>query len=370
MNELTANATMVDVQPWTYERLTSGGRSAVAVWSLCGIQPDHHNELVRLGLPVSQPQQNRLRLVAVGPDPSEDCVFVSHGDGHFELQTHGGSAVSERIMKLLNNAGGKPRPSYRFDDECWRAVALATTAKVAVHLAQLADGRLRNHLEQIRHFGQANMLTALQSLLANTQAARPLLEGFRVAIVGRPNAGKSSLMNQLAGYARSLTDPRPGATRDVVSLATAFGGYPAELSDTAGMRKSDDAIEQIGVARAEHVASGADVVVLVIDSSQPVDDETSKLIMQFPDALVIAHKSDLGDKSGIAWPDEALTASSTTGEGIAALKSTLAARIAERALSEEALFLCSARQADSARSIVEAVAQKESTADLWDQLLA
>lgn len=370
MNALTADAATVDVQPWTYERLTGGGRSAVAVWSLREVEPCHHNELIRLGLPVSQPQLHRLRLIAVGPDPAEDCVFVSHGDGKFELQTHGGSAVSERITKLLNNAGGIPRPACRFDDECWNAVANATTAKVAVRLAQLADGRLRKHLEQIRHSSHAKTIAALQSLLANTQAARPLLEGFRVAIVGRPNAGKSSLMNQLAGYARSLTDPRPGATRDVVSLATAFGGYPAQLSDTAGLRKSDDAIEQIGVEKAERVASGADVIVLVIDSSQPICDETSELITQFPDALVIAHKSDLGDKSGLAWPDEVLTASSTTGDGIAELKSTLAARIDERALPEEALFLCSARQADSAHSLVEAVTQKEPTAELWDQLLA
>ena len=171
----------------------------------------------------------------------------------------------------------------------------------------------------------ASSLTALDALLADARRGRIIREGLTVAIIGRPNAGKSSLFNRLAGAARAIVTDVPGTTRDLLTERVDVGGVPLTLIDTAGVRETPgDAIEEEGIARARQARDAADVVVVVLDRSRPLTDEDRALadgVASRP-RIVVASKSDLA----AAWDDEAEGArrvSSLTDDGIAGLREAL-----------------------------------------------
>jgi len=163
------------------------------------------------------------------------------------------------------------------------------------------------------------------ALLADAERGRIVREGRNVAIVGPPNVGKSSLFNALAGAARAIVSDTPGTTRDLVTETVDVGGVRVTLVDTAGLCDTDDAIESEGVARARRAQDVADVVVRVIDRSQPLSAEPG----EWPSArshkvLCVANKSDLAP----AWRrDETLEVSAVTGAGIDALRARIASAL-------------------------------------------
>jgi tRNA modification GTPase len=134
-------------------------------------------------------------------------------------------------------------------------------------------------------------------------------------LAGRPNVGKSSLINALAGYQRAIVHPRAGTTRDVLSFDTAIDGWPVELSDTAGFRASDDPLETAGVEMAQAELGRADLVVLIFDAISPPSEENEQLLTQFPGAITVLNKIDLEpDRScGKAFD---LHTSAATGVGV------------------------------------------------------
>ena len=168
----------------------------------------------------------------------------------------------------------------------------------------------------------------VDSLREKAEVGLKMVDGWRVVLAGRPNVGKSRLLNALAGYERAIVDPSPGTTRDVVTIRAAFDGWPVELADTAGLRASDDAIEAAGVASALVRQGTADLVVLVLDRSGPFTEDDRRWIASYPDALLVANKSDLPP----AWDPEGLgldvaTVSAERGDGIEALASAIARRL-------------------------------------------
>jgi tRNA modification GTPase len=156
------------------------------------------------------------------------------------------------------------------------------------------------------------LLFSIDRLLMNAESGRILREGFRIAIVGPPNAGKSSLLNALLGAERAIVTDTPGTTRDYIEEQADFGGVPVVLIDTAGLRESDDAVESIGVQRSRTVASQADLVWYVYDGSIGTVTEDEVAAFDRPVRLV-ANKADLGT-SGPGLPVSALT-----GDGLAGL---------------------------------------------------
>ncbi|HET7697487.1 MAG TPA: tRNA uridine-5-carboxymethylaminomethyl(34) synthesis GTPase MnmE [Vicinamibacterales bacterium] len=168
-------------------------------------------------------------------------------------------------------------------------------------------------------------LAVLDGLLADARRGRVIREGLTVAIVGRPNAGKSSLFNRLAGAARAIVTDVPGTTRDLLSERVDVGGVPLTLVDTAGIRETPgDAIEEEGIARARRADDAADVAVVVLDRSRPLTEEDRRLASadtQRP-RIVVASKCDLP----AAWNEADVGArrvSSLTDEGIAGLRDAL-----------------------------------------------
>jgi GTP-binding protein len=122
---------------------------------------------------------------------------------------------------------------------------------------------------------------------------------INVAVIGKPNAGKSSLMNAILGEGRVIVTDVPGTTRDTVEESASMGGVPIVLVDTAGLRDSDDKVEKIGIERTTQAIAGADLVILVIDGSQALDDDDRKVLsfignMSTDHILVVINKEDLG----------------------------------------------------------------------------
>jgi tRNA modification GTPase len=167
---------------------------------------------------------------------------------------------------------------------------------------------------------------ALDTLLADAARGKMIREGLTVAIVGRPNAGKSSLFNRLAGAARAIVTDVPGTTRDLLTERVDVGGVPFTIVDTAGLRAiAGDAIEEEGISRARQAGEAADLVLVVLDRSRALADDDRALLEQTAARRrrLVASKSDLA----AAWDAASLGAlevSSLTDEGIASLRASLA----------------------------------------------
>ena len=170
----------------------------------------------------------------------------------------------------------------------------------------------------------AALASEIESHLADNRRGERLRDGIAVAIIGPPNAGKSSLLNQLARREAAITSPIAGTTRDVIEVAVDLAGYPVVLADTAGLRDSADAIEQEGLRRARARAEAAELRLFVFDAGRP-QDAAGAAAWPGPDTLLVANKIDLPSKTEL--PVGAIGVSALTGEGIAALTAALAARV-------------------------------------------
>ncbi len=202
----------------------------------------------------------------------------------------------------------------------------------------------------------AAVLSDIDVLLASARAGRIASRGARLALAGRPNSGKSSLLNALLGFERSLVSNVPGTTRDYLEAQLEIAGIPLTLVDTAGLRESPDEIEARGVAASRRVAATADLVLVVLDPGQDstVDPETVGLLGSVPAErrLVVWSKSDLA-----APPDPALadaTISSVTREGLPELLGLLEKRLLGDAPAGE-LWISNERHASALQSARQAI---------------
>jgi tRNA modification GTPase len=166
-------------------------------------------------------------------------------------------------------------------------------------------------------------LQSLRGLIATADAGIVYRQGVRTAIVGRPNVGKSSLLNRLLRQDRSIVTAIPGTTRDTIEEVVNLKGVPFLLVDTAGIIRSRDLVESLGVERSRKAIEQADLVLLVIDLSQPITDADREImeLLGKKTALVAANKCDLPQRvepEGLGW--EVVRTSALTGEGLAQLE--------------------------------------------------
>lgn len=135
----------------------------------------------------------------------------------------------------------------------------------------------------------------LNALLAGVDEGRKICDGIRLVIVGRPNVGKSSLLNELLQEERAIVTSIPGTTRDIIEVPFQLRGVPIRLIDTAGLRETENMIEQIGIAKTEEYIEQADLILLVLDGSQPLSGEDNQIIAKIKDrqALALINKTDL-----------------------------------------------------------------------------
>jgi tRNA modification GTPase len=181
-------------------------------------------------------------------------------------------------------------------------------------------------------------VASIDELLATARAGRAATEGARLALVGRPNAGKSSLLNALLGYERSIVSEEPGTTRDYLEVPLELGRVSVTAVDTAGLRETVDTVEASGVRSAERLAAGADLVVALVDASRPLDAGDRDLVARLagPRTVWVASKSDLEP----AWTAadlgaEPLRVSAHTGAGLGELRRVLEETLVGDAASSE-----------------------------------
>ena len=142
------------------------------------------------------------------------------------------------------------------------------------------------------------LVAQIEQIVDASHRRRGLIEGFKVAIIGKPNVGKSSLLNALLSYERAIVSDIAGTTRDTIEEQVRIGSHIIRLVDTAGIRNSEDTIEKIGIERSEQSAEDADVIIALFDGSRPLDDEDARIISMIEDAkdkhvIVAINKSDL-----------------------------------------------------------------------------
>ena len=198
----------------------------------------------------------------------------------------------------------------------------------------------------------ARRIGALEPPLAALEASfargRIVHDGLTLAIVGRPNAGKSSLFNRLVERDRAIVTASPGTTRDLVTERISLDGIPLELVDTAGLREAHEEAEQMGIARSREALADAALVVVVLDATQPLNDEERSLLaaVEGRPAIVAINKSDLAADEGVkddlcaseSAGVAALPTSALTGEGIAALRERILALATGGAAAEPGML--------------------------------
>jgi tRNA modification GTPase len=170
---------------------------------------------------------------------------------------------------------------------------------------QLAATKLQSALDQI------------EKLIETEHVCRILRQGLRVAIVGPPNAGKSSLLNAILGSDRAIVTEVPGTTRDFVEEQIELGGFPVVLIDTAGLRESQERVESLGIQRSRAIAANADVIWYVYDASDGWTFDDEEHLKSLPAATIVANKADL------TTGERGLPVSAVTREGLPALLQTL-----------------------------------------------
>ncbi|GGR47770.1 tRNA modification GTPase MnmE [Deinococcus seoulensis] len=309
------------------------------------------------------------------------------GEDVAELQTHGSPAVLARVLARTLELGARPaRPgeftlraylSGRLDlaqaeavlnlieaqtDAARRQATLGLTGALAGRVERVAVNVTRTLAalqamldypeEGVPDEDRAQPLTAaehdLTELLRTARAGQVATRGARLALIGRPNAGKSSLLNALVGFERSIVTPVAGTTRDYLEEGLELAGVPVTLVDTAGIRDTDDAIEAAGVRQAVTLAAAADLILILEDGSAPREPLPVTLNLPphgGPRVIRVRTKADLNP----AWTDPgALNVSAVTGNGLPELREAIRAALLGDAARGEA-WLTTERQADAAR---------------------
>ncbi len=295
------------------------------------------------------------------------------GEDVLELQGHGGPVVMDMLVNRAVELGARLAKPGEFSERAFlndkldlvQAEAIADLIDAASNEAARAamrslQGEFSNQIntlvdelielrmyiesaidfpeEEIDFLSEGNIsgrvraiLHRLRGILDNAQQGRILREGINIVIAGKPNAGKSSLLNRFAARESAIVTNIPGTTRDVLREQILIDGLPVHVVDTAGLRDTDDIVEQHGVTKAWHEIRQADRVLLVVDDQADVDEQVGDIVIQLPADLpltIVRNKIDrsgraVGEQDGPFGPEVALSA--RTGAGMDVLANHLKA---------------------------------------------
>lgn len=283
--------------------------------------------------PERPPAFGSLRFGRFG-EPSGDEVVLAVRAGTpepwFEVHCHGGEQVVDWLIEQVVGHGARHVSWVDLEESrtgSWvRAAATmqlgrALTLKAAGVLLDQVNGAFEAEVRRLLALveasdGRERAQIEIHELSERWRVGQHLTRPWRVAFVGAPNAGKSSLVNSIAGFERAVVTPIPGTTRDAVTTLVALSGWPVELIDTAGLRCTADSLEGEGIALGQAAAAAADLRVWVVDVTQPVRSPAGEF-------LVVANKCDLT----LAPADVPLSVSAATGAGVPGLIGAIVARM-------------------------------------------
>lgn len=275
--------------------------------------------------------------VAAGARLAEPGEFTKRAFLHGKLDLAQAEAVAQIIHATSETArrNATDQLSGRLSRVIGRAMESLTELRAFV---EATIDFPEEDIEMIAHAGIMERLAPirahLKQLSATYATGRLWSDGARVVLVGSPNVGKSSLMNALLGHDRSIVHDVPGTTRDYVDAAWNLGGILVRLTDTAGLRETDEGVECIGIARSREKMDEADVVLMVCDGSRALSEEEQMLMSQLDDArrLVVINKCDLAPVM-LRVPN-GIEASARTGEGLDGLREALLKKLLGNAPQE------------------------------------
>jgi tRNA modification GTPase len=319
------------------------------------------------------------------------------GEDVVELSCHGSPIIVSRLLELILQRGARLAEPGEFTFRAFfnRRIDLAQAqavrdlidaqtrfqARVATRQIEGALSkrllRLKDlvvevivHLESSVEFAEDDISTETESgLLLKIDSAiaglseiagsfsfgKFVREGFALAIVGRPNVGKSSVFNRLVGSDRAIVTEIPGTTRDALYESASIAGVPVRLIDTAGIRETTDIVETLGISRSRAAIADADIALLVMDASQPMTADDSRLLEQVPaDRRIVAlNKIDL-PRAIEMLPEDSIRISALTGDGFDVLTASLLRRLSGETVAErDDLLITDARQHNAVRRSID-----------------
>ncbi|MGL5943282.1 MAG: tRNA uridine-5-carboxymethylaminomethyl(34) synthesis GTPase MnmE [Waterburya sp.] len=275
------------------------------------------------GARLAQPGEFTLRAFLNGR------IDLTQAESIAELVASQSQAASQIALAGLEGKLGSPIRHLR-------ATCLDILAEVEARidfeddLPALNEAAIQQQLQEV--------LTEVNLVLATAEQGELLRNGLKVAIVGCPNVGKSSLLNAWSRSDRAIVTPLPGTTRDVIESTLVVGGIPIQVLDTAGIRETADTVEQIGVERSRNAAAAADLILLTIDASlgwTTADQEIYTQVQDRPLILVI-NKTDLAPSRSLIYPPEipqVVNTSAANHQGIDALETAILALVSKGAIS-------------------------------------
>jgi len=311
-----------------------------------------------------------------------------------EIQCHGSLAALQAINHLVLDNGARPAEPGEFTLRAFlngridltRAEAVmdvirSRTERSLLQAESQLSGRLGNRIGELREelirllahveayidfpeedlpdkeaaafdHRAGKLRISVEQLLGTYEQGRIFREGSSVAIVGRPNVGKSSLLNLLLAQERAIVTDQPGTTRDTVEETISVGGIPVRLIDTAGIREGRDHAESEGIRRSREAIRQADLVLLVLDRSLPMAKSDSELLdlLEKHDTIIVMNKADLPlaeDPARDRLLSSRVEISAKTGAGLPALQSAIQARILKKPASTETVMITRSRHRDA-----------------------
>jgi tRNA modification GTPase len=325
------------------------------------------------------------------------------GEDMVEISTHGGTFIPKKVLQLLVDNGARIAEKGEFtrrrflngkmsllEAEALLDVIEAKTEKSLLIAEENLRGKLHKQIEKVKKdfleiktlieadldFGESDILSfdtrevirkiknlkvKLKNIANSYKRGKILVDGFRLAIIGKPNVGKSSLFNTILKEDRAIVTEIPGTTRDLLEGTVDIEGYPVILHDMAGIRPSRSKVEKIGIDRALNMARNSDGILFIIDASEKIDradEEIFKIINKKP-FILVANKSDLKKKiKSIPFPGQAVWVSAKKHSGINELNKAIVKMIEETTpdYTEEGITCTTERQKEKITRAIDSLA--------------